>query len=345
MTEVAATGQPVVDTHGLRKTFESEGAPVRACGASTHDGTRRVRRGHGTVGCGKSTLLNIVAGLDTPHDGEVSLAGEALVGRSEDELAIMRGVTIGIVFQFFNTAGGHERARERDSPAVIAGAPRKRPRRVRVTCSTSLGLADKAKDAPGVLSGGQRQRLRSRVPSPTNRRCSSPTKRRCPRLRRRPRGAGSSSADCRRRPDDPHGHPRRRRAAAADRICSGSRRAHRRPSRGGCGGGRVHGLIASDAQTRRAAESHESGPDARELRPAPPVAQRRGADRAGCVRRPRWCSRSSRGAPHRVVAGPVRAREPLRRRRDRLRVTRPRRNSQRSLLSLPASRWSPSCTS
>jgi ABC-type branched-subunit amino acid transport system ATPase component len=43
----------------------------------------------GPSGCGKSTLLNLVAGLDTATDGEISLAGESLVGKSEDELAIM----------------------------------------------------------------------------------------------------------------------------------------------------------------------------------------------------------------------------------------------------------------
>src|SRR5439155_916641 len=60
----------------------------------------------GPSGCGKSTLLNIIAGLDTPTDGDVALAGEPLVGRSEDELAIMRRRHIGIVFQFFNLLEG-----------------------------------------------------------------------------------------------------------------------------------------------------------------------------------------------------------------------------------------------
>ena len=113
----------------------------------------------GPSGCGKSTLLNIVAGLDTPTDGDVALAGEALVGKSEDDLAIMRRRHIGIVFQFFNLLEGMSVLENVTLPAVIAGAPRKRAETRARDLLDLLGLADKAKDAPGVLSGGQRQRL------------------------------------------------------------------------------------------------------------------------------------------------------------------------------------------
>ena len=92
----------VVETHGLRKTFESEGAPVRALrGVDFTMTPGEFVAVMGPSGCGKSTLLNIVAGLDTPTDGDVSLAGEALVGKSEDELAIMRRRHVGIVFHLF----------------------------------------------------------------------------------------------------------------------------------------------------------------------------------------------------------------------------------------------------
>ena len=71
----------VLRTRRLRKTFESEGIPVRAL--------RRVdltvEAGEfvaimGPSGCGKSTLLNLVAGLDSPSDGEIVLAGIPLTG-------------------------------------------------------------------------------------------------------------------------------------------------------------------------------------------------------------------------------------------------------------------------
>lgn len=150
----------VVVTTGLRKTFESEGAPVRALRSvdfSMESGEFVAVMG--PSGCGKSTLLNLVAGLDTPTDGEISLAGEPLVGKTEDQLAIMRRHHIGIVFQFFNLLEGMSVLENVTLPALIAGAPRKRAETRARDLLDLLGLADKARDAPGVLSGGQRQRL------------------------------------------------------------------------------------------------------------------------------------------------------------------------------------------
>ena len=150
----------ILFTRGLRKSFESEGAPVRALRGVDFD----MQPGEfvavmGPSGCGKSTLLNLVAGLDTPTDGEIVLAGESLVGKSEDQLAIMRRKHIGIVFQFFNLLESMSVLENVTLPAVIAGAPRKRAESRARDLLDLLGLADKTKEAPGVLSGGQRQRL------------------------------------------------------------------------------------------------------------------------------------------------------------------------------------------
>src|SRR5437660_9373264 len=154
------TEQAVVETRGLRKNFESEGAPVRALrGVDFTMQSGEFVAVMGPSGCGKSTLLNLVAGLDTPTDGEIRLAGEELVGKTEDQLAIMRRRHIGIVFQFFNLLEGMSVLENVTLPAVIAGAPRKRAETRARDLLDLLGLADKAKDAPGVLSGGQRQRL------------------------------------------------------------------------------------------------------------------------------------------------------------------------------------------
>src|SRR6476620_5258494 len=147
-------------TRGLRKRFESEGAPVRALrGVDFEMQPAEFVAVMGPSGCGKSSLLNLVAGLDSPTDGEITLAGESLVGKTEDELAIMRRRHIGIVFQFFNLLEGMSVLENVTLPAVIAGAPRKRAETRARDLLDLLGLGDKAKDAPGVLSGGQRQRL------------------------------------------------------------------------------------------------------------------------------------------------------------------------------------------
>ena len=150
----------VVRTKDLRKNYEAEGAPVRALrGVDVEIKEGEFVAVMGPSGCGKSTLLNLIAGLDTPTDGEISVADESLVGKDENQLAKMRRKHIGIVFQFFNLLEGMSVLENVTLPAVIAGMPRKQAETRARDQLDLLGLADKAKNAPGVLSGGQRQRL------------------------------------------------------------------------------------------------------------------------------------------------------------------------------------------
>jgi hypothetical protein len=92
----AAADGDVLVVRGVRKSYEAEGAPVRALrGADL-----TLRRGEfaavmGPSGCGKSTLLNMVAGLDTPDEGTIVLDGESIDGKTEDDLARMRRRHIG----------------------------------------------------------------------------------------------------------------------------------------------------------------------------------------------------------------------------------------------------------
>jgi len=161
----------VVQTRELRKTFESEGAPVRALrGVDMSIEAGEFVAVMGPSGCGKSTLLNLIAGLDKPTDGELWLAGEALSDKDEDDLAIMRRKHIGIVFQFFNLLEGMSVLENVALPAIVAGMKRKQAETRARDLLDLLGLADKARNAPGVLSGGQRQRLaiaRALANSPT----------------------------------------------------------------------------------------------------------------------------------------------------------------------------------
>jgi putative ABC transport system ATP-binding protein len=113
----------------------------------------------GPSGCGKSTLLNLVAGLDTADEGTITLDGEQVTGRTEDQLARMRRKHIGIVFQFFNLLEGMSVLENVALPAIVAGMKRKQAETRARDLLDLLGLSDKAKAAPGVLSGGQRQRL------------------------------------------------------------------------------------------------------------------------------------------------------------------------------------------
>jgi putative ABC transport system ATP-binding protein len=144
----------------VRKTFEAENAPVRALRGVN----LTVARGDfvalmGPSGCGKSTLLNLVAGLDVPDEGTITVAGEAVTGRTEDELARMRRRHIGIVFQFFNLLEGMTVLENVALPAIIAGKRRKAAETRARDLLDLLGIGDKVAAMPGVLSGGQRQRL------------------------------------------------------------------------------------------------------------------------------------------------------------------------------------------
>ena len=150
----------VIRVRGVRKTYESEGMPVRALrGVDFEMAPREFVAVMGPSGCGKSTLLNLVAGLDTPSEGDIAVAGEPLAGKDENELARMRRRHVGIVFQFFNLLEGMTCLENVALPAMIAGASRKQAERRARDLLDLLGLGDKARSVPAVLSGGQRQRL------------------------------------------------------------------------------------------------------------------------------------------------------------------------------------------
>ena len=157
------TATDALAMRGVRKTFEAtedDQIPVRALRGvdlAVADGSFVAVMG--PSGCGKSTLLNLVAGLDAPTDGEISIAGESIAGLSEDDLAVMRRRHIGIVFQFFNLLEGMTVRENVALPAVVAGRSRAQADSRAMDLLDLLGIADKAGKTPGVLSGGQRQRL------------------------------------------------------------------------------------------------------------------------------------------------------------------------------------------
>jgi putative ABC transport system ATP-binding protein len=152
--------QPALTVRGVRKTFEAENAPVRALrGVSLTLAPGEFVALMGPSGCGKSTLLNLVAGLETPDEGEIAVAGELVTGRTEDELARMRRHHVGLVFQFFNLLEGMTVLENVALPAIIAGRKRKMAETRARDLLDLLGIGDKALAVPGVLSGGQRQRL------------------------------------------------------------------------------------------------------------------------------------------------------------------------------------------
>jgi putative ABC transport system ATP-binding protein len=113
----------------------------------------------GPSGCGKSTLLNLLAGLDRPTAGEVWLDGERIDVMSETELARLRRLKVGFVFQFFNLVPTLSALENVELPLLLVGQRRREARRSASELLSDLGIPEKDRAAPAQLSGGQQQRV------------------------------------------------------------------------------------------------------------------------------------------------------------------------------------------
>ena len=132
----------------------------------------------GPSGSGKTTLLNLIAGLDQPTEGEVTVAGERIDRLSGGKLAQWRARHIGFVFQFYNLLPVLSAARNVEVPLLLTNlSSKQRKQNVRAVLEL-VGLADRATHKPGELSGGQQQRVsiaRALVADPTLLVCDEPT--------------------------------------------------------------------------------------------------------------------------------------------------------------------------
>jgi putative ABC transport system ATP-binding protein len=113
----------------------------------------------GPSGSGKSTLLNLIAGLDGPTNGTITVGGERIDRLSETATARCRRRQIGMIFQFFNLLDDMTVADNVVLPAQLAGMPRPQARARARELLVALGI-ERHRDAyPGRLSGGERQRV------------------------------------------------------------------------------------------------------------------------------------------------------------------------------------------
>ena len=113
----------------------------------------------GPSGSGKSTLLNLIAGLDRPTAGTVTVAGQRVDRMSEGELARFRRIQVGMIFQFFNLLDDLTVTDNVLLPAQLAGAGRRRARARAGELLALLHIEALANAYPARLSGGQRQRV------------------------------------------------------------------------------------------------------------------------------------------------------------------------------------------
>ncbi|EGV17738.1 ABC transporter ATP-binding protein [Thiocapsa marina] len=132
----------------------------------------------GPSGSGKSTLLNMIAGLDLPSEGTLSVAGRRIDRMSSAELARWRAAHVGFVFQFYNLLPALSAQKNVELPLLLTRLSAVRRRRNAAVALDLVGLADRASHKPSELSGGQQQRVaiaRAIVSDPTLLVCDEPT--------------------------------------------------------------------------------------------------------------------------------------------------------------------------
>jgi putative ABC transport system ATP-binding protein len=113
----------------------------------------------GPSGSGKSTLLNLIAGIDKPTGGTITVAGVDIVRLSDADLADWRAANVGFVFQFYNLMPVLTAFENVELPLLLTPLSRKE-RRERVEIALRLvDLVDRADHYPSELSGGQEQRV------------------------------------------------------------------------------------------------------------------------------------------------------------------------------------------
>jgi putative ABC transport system ATP-binding protein len=151
----------LVELAGVEKTYHSGRVAERALrGIDLQIDEGEMVAIVGPSGSGKSTIVNLIAGIDRPSAGTVTVNGERLEQRSQEELAIWRRANIGIVFQFFQLLPTLSALDNTMLPLELARQGSRRTRQERAkTLLSAVGLTNRARRLPAELSGGEQQRV------------------------------------------------------------------------------------------------------------------------------------------------------------------------------------------
>ena len=149
---------PVITASGVRRRYGAGGTCVNALrGVSLDITPGELTAVMGPSGSGKSTLMHILAGLDQPTEGHVTVAGIDITTLNDAQLTKLRREHIGFIFQFFNLLPMLSAKENVLLPLSIAG---EKPDRAWFDdLIAKVGLTDRLSHRPSELSGGQQQRV------------------------------------------------------------------------------------------------------------------------------------------------------------------------------------------
>ena len=115
----------------------------------------------GPSGSGKTTLLNLIAGIDRPNNGSITISGTDIATLSESSLAKWRSEHVGFVFQFYNLIPVLTAYENVELPLLLTKLSKADRKQHVETALSVVGLGERMKHYPKQLSGGQEQRVAS----------------------------------------------------------------------------------------------------------------------------------------------------------------------------------------
>jgi putative ABC transport system ATP-binding protein len=151
----------MIQLQAVTKTFATPAGTFTALrGVDLEIGAGEFAAIVGRSGSGKSTLLNMVAGIDRPSSGKVTVGGTSIQGLHHDRLAGWRGRTVGVVFQFFQLLPTLTVVENVMLPMDFCGTfPAGERRRRALDLLARVEVPEQADKLPATLSGGQQQRV------------------------------------------------------------------------------------------------------------------------------------------------------------------------------------------
>lgn len=152
--------KPIIEIKNMKKSYELGDEIVHAL----QDVSLQIYEGDflsiiGPSGSGKSTFMNMLGCLDIPDSGEYLLDGKNVATMKDIELAMIRNVKIGFIFQHFNLLNKLTALENVELPLVYRGLGAKERREKAAACLDLVGLNGRYQHLPTQLSGGQQQRV------------------------------------------------------------------------------------------------------------------------------------------------------------------------------------------